>query len=31
MKETKFYHKALEMSLLDGRDRKAKLDERIAA
>ena len=29
MKETKFYHKALDMALLDGKIMKAKLDERI--
>ena len=31
MKETKFYHTALEMSLLDGQDQRAKLDKRIAS
>ena len=30
MKETKFYHAALNMALLDGRSAKAALDERIA-
>lgn len=30
MKETKLYHTALELSLLDGKDLKAALDERIA-
>lgn len=29
MKESKLYHKALDMSLLDGQDVKAKLDKRI--
>ena len=31
MKETKLYHKALEWSLLDGRDTKASLDRQISA
>ncbi|MBR0355992.1 MAG: hypothetical protein IJH54_00780, partial [Clostridia bacterium] len=29
MKESKFYHKALDMSLLDGKDMKAALDVKI--
>lgn len=31
MKESKFYHKALDMSLLDGKAAKAKLNKRIAS
>ena len=30
MKETQFYHKALKLSLLDGKAAKAALDEQIA-